>query len=69
MLVRMANSFKADVFLDKDGEPVNCKSVLSLLMLSAGKGTVLRVIAEGADDASAAADAVAQLFAEKFGEE
>ncbi len=68
MLVRTASAFESDVFLDKTGEPVNCKSVLSVLMLSAGKGTPLRISAEGAD-AAEAVEAVAGLFAGNFGEE
>ena len=68
-LVRQANSFKSNVMLVKDGEEVNCKSVLSLMMLAAGEGTRLRVLAEGDEDAEDAAKAIAQLFSERFGEE
>ncbi len=68
MLVRTASRFRSNVSLRKDGEPVNCKSVLALMMLSAGAGTPLQIIAEG-EDAEEAAGAVADLFLTKFGEE
>ncbi len=68
-LVRQANAFKSKVLLVKDGEEVNCKSVLSLMMLAAGEGTRLRILAEGAEDAEDAVQAIARLFAERFGEE
>ncbi len=68
-LVRQANAFKSNVLLVKDGEEVNCKSMLSLMMLAAGEGTRLRILAEGAEDAEKAVRAIAQLFAERFGEE
>ena len=68
-LVRRANAFKSNVLLVKDGEEVNCKSVLSLMMLAAGEGTRLRILAEGAEDAEDAVQAIARLFAERFGEE
>ena len=68
MLVRTASRFHSDINLVKDGEPVNCKSVLALMMLSAGMGTPLQIVAEG-DDAEEAVQAVAELFRDKFGEE
>ncbi len=68
LLVRTASRFHSDVSLVKDGEPVNCKSVLALMMLSAGMGTPLQIIAEG-EDAEEAAGAVEKLFLDKFGEE
>ncbi len=68
-LVRRANTFKSDVMLVKDGEEVNCKSVLSLMMLAAGEGTRLRILAMGAEDAEDAVRAIAGMFEERFGEE
>jgi phosphocarrier protein len=45
----------------------DAKSILSVLMLAAGRGTELQAIADGVDE-EAAMDAIAQLFAEGFGE-
>lgn len=69
MLVRTASGFQSNVELVKNDMTVDCKSVLGLMMLSAVKGTELKVVAYGAGDAAAAAAAVAQLFHDKFGEE
>ena len=49
MFVRTANRFQSDIFVEKDGEKVNGKSIMGLLMLAAGQGSRLRVHAEGQD--------------------
>jgi phosphocarrier protein HPr len=49
MFVRMANKHRADIWVEKDGEQVNGKSILGLMMLSAWQGTKLLISAEGAD--------------------
>ena len=67
-LVTLAGAYEAEVRLWRDGRGVNAKSIMGVMMLAAAKGTVLRVVAEGAD-AAAAADALAALVADRFGEE
>ena len=57
--VALANRFRCEISLAKGEEWVNGTSVLSILSLAAGSGTVLRIRAEGED----AADAVAALGA------
>jgi len=52
MIVRITNKFKADVFVEKDDEQVNGKSIMGLMMLAAGKGSKVKFIATG-DDGSA----------------
>jgi phosphocarrier protein HPr len=49
MFVRVANKHRADIWVDKDGEQVNGKSIMGLMMLAAGQGTKLTLSAEGAD--------------------
>ncbi|MGE9289909.1 MAG: HPr family phosphocarrier protein, partial [Puniceicoccales bacterium] len=49
MIVRIANRFSGDVWVEKDGEKVNGKSIMGLMMLAAGPGSVLRFSAEGGD--------------------
>jgi phosphocarrier protein len=66
-LVSLLNQFSSDVFIEKDGYRINAKSIIGVLTLAAGQGTVLKVIAEGSD-ATEALDAVEKLFAEGFGE-
>jgi phosphocarrier protein len=73
-LVRLAAGFSSEVWLrragDRDGEEeeVDCKSILAVLMLAAAQGTQLVLTARGADEVEAG-EAVARLFADRFGEE
>lgn len=66
-LVQTANRFKADVMVAKDGEEVNGKSIMGLLMLAAPVGSVLRVTVSG-DDAAEAMQTIGALINNGFGE-
>ena len=66
-LTQVANSFKSEVWLSRNGRRVNAKSIMGVMMLAAGKGASVTVEAEGAD-ADAALRAIRQLIADKFGE-
>ena len=68
MFVKVANRFACNVFVEKDGERVNGKSIMGLMMLAAGPGTKLTVLADG-QDASAALTELEALLARKFDEE
>ena len=65
--VKMANRFQADVFVEKDGEEVDGKSIMGLMMLAAGHGSIITVTAEGPDE-DAAIQALAELINIKFEE-
>jgi phosphocarrier protein HPr len=67
MIVRITNKFKADVFVEKDEEQVNGKSIMGLMMLAAGKGSKVKFLAAG-DDAPQMLAELEQLFARKFDE-
>ena len=67
MIVRITNKFKADVFVEKDDEQVNGKSIMGLMMMAAGKGSKIRLLATGEDAAQLLAELEA-LFAKKFDE-
>lgn len=67
-LVTLANKFTADVRLKKDGREVSAKSILNIIMLAAGLGSEVTLIAEG-EDAEQAIEELAALVADKFGEE
>lgn len=67
-LVRLANTFQSSITLIHPSGSGNCKSVLDLLMLAAGRNTALKLVAEGSD-AEDAAKAISGLFLDKFGEE
>ena len=68
MLVQKASKFKSEIRLKKDDIEANAKSILSVMMLAAEVGSFVIIKAEG-DDEERAVEALAQLFAEKFGEE
>jgi len=66
--VQTAERFNADITVTRNGESVGGTSIMGLMMLSAGIGTSIVVSATG-PDAQAAIDAIAELVADKFGEE
>jgi len=68
MFVKIANRFTCDIFVEKDGEKVNGKSIMGLMMLAAGPGSKLTVHAEG-NDASAALAELETLVKRKFDED
>ena len=49
IFVRLASTFDADISVEKDGEVVNGKSLISLLMLAAGYSTTIVITATGKD--------------------
>ena len=67
MVVRVTNKYRCDVFVEKDEEQVNGKSIMGLMMLAAGKGSLVKFIATG-DDAPQMLSELGQLFARKFDE-
>jgi len=68
MLVKVSSRFRAEIWVEKDGERVNGKSIMGLMMLAAGKGSKLSLIAEGAD-ADRAIEELVHLIESRFGEE
>jgi len=66
--VQTSNRYRSDVAVEKDGQVVNGKSIMGVLMLVASKGTSIRVRCSGAD-AQACLDALRELVAAKFGED
>lgn len=68
LFVKTSNRFKAEVWVEKDGEEVNGKSIMGLMMLAAGHGSKLKVSAAGAD-AEKFLDEIEQLVAGRFNED
>ena len=68
MFVKTANRFSCDILVEKDGEKVNGKSIMGLMMLAAGPGSKLTVSATG-HDASQALVELETLINRKFDEE
>ncbi len=64
---QLASSFQSDVWLIRDGDSVDGKSILEVLTFACPTGTKLVVRAEG-PDAKEAVEALASLVATRFGE-
>ena len=66
-LVQLAATFDAEVELEKDGQRVNAKSIMGVLLLCGQRGTKVTVIGTG-QDGEAAVEAIGRLIANRFGE-
>jgi phosphocarrier protein HPr len=67
-LVHTAGRFQSRVTVSKDGEEVDAKSILGVLLLAASQGTELTIRCEG-DDEDECIEAVSGLIANRFDEE
>ena len=67
MIVRITNKFKADVFVEKDDEQVNGKSIMGLMMLAACKDSKVKFLVTGPDAAEMLTE-LESLFDRKFDE-
>ena len=65
--VACTSSFSSEIKAGKDGQLVDGKSIMSIMMLAAGKGTVLDIRIEGRDEQEAH-DALQALIANRFEE-
>ena len=68
MFVKIASRFNCNIFVEKDGEKVNGKSIMGLMMLAAGPGSKLTVEADGQDASQALAE-LEILLNRRFDEE
>lgn len=68
LFVKTASRFRAEIWVEKDDERVNGKSIMGLMMLAAGKGSVLRITAEG-EDAEVVLGEIEALISSRFGED
>jgi len=68
MFVRIASRFACDIFVEKDGERINGKSIMGLMMLAAGPGSKLTIHAQGGDAPQALVE-LEELLKRKFDEE
>lgn len=63
--VKTANSFNAEVTVEKDDEEVDGKSIMGLMMLAAGHGSVLKITTDG-EQADEALEAIGSLISRDF---
>jgi phosphocarrier protein len=66
--VKLASSFDAEVHVSRDGQTVDARSIMGLLMLGAGPGATVEISAEG-PEAEAAVEALSDLIASRFEED
>jgi len=66
-LTHIASGFQSEIWLSRSGRRVNAKSIMGVMMLAAGKGSTVKIEAQGAD-ADAALAALTKLIADRFGE-
>ena len=67
-LVNLCSQHSSDVFLDKNGNRVNAKSIMGVMMLAASKGTELVLEVDG-DDESECLQAIVELIHNRFDED
>ena len=68
MFVRIASRHRAEIWVAKEGEEVNGKSIMGLMMLAAGQGSKLRIRCDG-PDADKAMEELEELVKAGFNEE
>ena len=68
MFVRIASRHRAEVWVAKEGEEVNGKSIMGLMMLAAGQGSKLRIRCDG-PDADKAMEELEELIKAGFKED
>ncbi|MFL6515437.1 MAG: HPr family phosphocarrier protein [Chthoniobacterales bacterium] len=68
MFVRIASRFRSEVWVSKESEEVNGKSIMGLMMLAAGQGSKLHLRCEG-PDADKAVEELEALINSKFNED
>ena len=68
MFVRIASRYRSEVWVEKEGEKINGKSIMGLMMLAAGQGSKLNIYCEG-PDADRVMEELEQLVQQKFNED
>ena len=68
MFVRIASRFRSEIWVEKEGEQINGKSIMGLMMLAAGQGSKLCIRCEG-PDADRAMQELEELIKARFNED
>src|SRR5438477_12424747 len=67
MFVRIASRYRSEIWVEKEGEQINGKSIMGLMMLAAGQGSKLIIRCEG-PDADGAMQEIGELINRRFNE-
>ena len=68
LLVKAAGKYECDIFIEKDGNKVSCKSIMGLMTIEGYPGSMMQVTASG-NDAHTAMEEIEELFVNKFYED
>ena len=68
MIVRIASRFEGDIWVEKEGERVNAKSIMGIMMLAASKGTILTFYINSSKNYEFQKE-MSELFSSKFQDE
>jgi phosphocarrier protein len=68
ILVQTTKNFSSNIYIEKNSDRINAKSIMGIITLGASYGTELKIIAEGEDE-KAAVETLVKLFESKFEEE
>lgn len=66
--VNLATQYAATIEVERNGQRVNGKSIMGVMMLAAAQGSSIKLHADG-DDAEDALNALSELIAQRFGED
>ena len=65
LFVQEANRFHADIFIEKDGKTVNAKSIMGIMSLAIGTGSMITITTEGSD-AEEALEALVDMYNKSY---
>jgi len=68
LLVQTTKNFTSNIYIEKNNDRINAKSIMGIITLGASYGTELKIIADGEDEETAV-DTIVRLFESKFEEE
>ena len=68
LIVKAAGKYECDIFMEKDGNKVSCKSIMGLMTIEGYPGSTMQVTASGSD-AQEAMSEIEELFVNKFYED
>lgn len=68
LIVQTANEYDCEIYLEKDGNDINAKSIMGIITLGAAYNSVINVKTDG-DDEEAALEAIVKLFENRFEED
>lgn len=68
LIVKATGKYACDIYIEKDGNKVSCKSIMGLMTIEGYPGSIMRVTASG-DDAKEALAEIEELFVNKFYED